>query len=214
MNLTHSHIAVQSSAYKILNGAILGGSEDDRPLNLASREICSSALSRTGRPRWTHSKGKYLCFKFDSFQAVENLLAQIGLTISKKWRDRVRYHIFGLTYSSTAHQLYLNTEHLVLSNIKRRMKIILPIAAFQLQTASLPISITFNPISPCKSRIFGFCLDGNIEMVKMWFKASFASPFVVNQHGENLLHVRDALFLILQSLTPEDCSQICQCRVM
>lgn len=219
INLTHSHIAVQSSAHEILNGALLGSSEngvleEDTPLNMASREISSSTLSRTGRSRWTHSKGQYLCFKFDSFQAIENLLAPLGLSLSKKWRDRVRYHIFGLTYSSTAHQLYLNAEHLVLSNIKRRMKIILPIAAFQLQTASLPISVTFNPISPCKSQIFEFCSDGNIEMVKMWFKASFASPFVVNQHGENLLHVRDALILILQSLTPEDRSQICSCRVM
>lgn len=194
INLTHSHIAVQSSAHEILNGALLGSSEngvleEDTPLNMASREISSSTLSRTGRSRWTHSKGQYLCFKFDSFQAIENLLAPLGLSLSKKWRDRVRYHIFGLTYSSTAHQLYLNAEHLVLSNIKRRMKIILPIAAFQLQTASLPISVTFNPISPCKSQIFEFCSDGNIEMVKMWFKASFASPFVVNQHGENLLHI-------------------------
>lgn len=178
------------------------------------REHTSSALFRTGRSRWTYSNGQYLCFKFDSFQAIDNLLARFGLVLSKEWRDRVRYHILGLTYSSTTHHLYLSAQHLVLSNIKRRIKIILPMAAFQLQTASLPITITFNPIAPCKSQIFEFCLDGNTEMVKRWFKASFASPFVVNQHGENLLHVRETALSISHPLTSEDRSQICSCGVM
>jgi hypothetical protein len=98
-----------------------------------------------------------------------------------------------LTYTSTVHKLYPDAGHVVLANIKRRLKIVSPVAAFQLQTANLPMPITINPIEPCKAQIFKSCSEGNIEMVNLWFKTYRASPFVVNQHGENLLHVRNIL---------------------
>src|SRR4051812_10131254 len=118
--MTHSHIAMLSSTHKLLNGITLASFEDTTPEddlteNLVARDSSSSSISRAGIPRWTHFKGNYLSFKYDFVQVIENLMALFGTTLSQKWEDRIRYHISGLTYSSTAHQLYLSTETLVLS---------------------------------------------------------------------------------------------------
>jgi hypothetical protein len=186
--------------------------EFDNLSDLASRRTLSStAVSRTGRLTPSQFKGRYLFFKIDSLEVIETLLAQLGLTLPNQWRDLLRYYIFGLTYTSATHQLYLDTERIVLSNLKRRLRIILPITAFQIQTASLPMSITANPIAPCQSQIFKLCLEGNIEMAKIWFKSSWASPFVVNQHGENLLHVSCIHYFVVEWLIPEDRCEICSC---
>lgn len=162
----------------------------DKLADLASTRTSSSIVaSRIGKLGLSQFKGRYLCFKIDSFQAIESLLNRLRLNMPGQFRNRLRYYIFGLTYTSATHELYFDSEQMILSNVKRRLRIILPVLAFQLQTATLPISISFNPIAPCQSRIFKLCLEGNIEMVKIWFTNSWASPFVVNQHGENLLHV-------------------------
>ena len=157
--------------------------------SIAPSRTSLSTVSRAGRLRLSQFREQYLCFTIDSFHVIENLLILLGHGLPARWCDCLRYYTFGLTYTSTVHKLYPNSEQMVLANIKRRLKIISPVAAFQLQTANLPISITINPIEPCKAQIFKSCLEGNIEMVNLWFKTYRASPFVVNQHGENLLHV-------------------------
>jgi hypothetical protein len=183
--------------------------------DLASTRTSSSiVVSRIGKLGLSQFKGRYLCFKLDSFQAIESLLNRLRLNMPWQWRNRLRYYIFGLTYTSATHDLYLDSEPRILSNVKRRLRIILPVVAFQLQTATLPISISFNPIAPCQSQIFKLCLEGNIEMVKIWFTNSWASPFVVNQHGENLLHVSVIPSFPTKRLSWKDRSEIRPCRTM
>ena len=117
-------------------------------------------------------------------------MSLLGVTLPTRWHNILRYYTFGLTYLSATHQLCLDVEQILLTNVKRRLRITLPITAFQLQTSSIPLSMTAYPLAPCQSQIFEFCLEGNIDMVKLWFQKSWSSPYVVNQHGENLLHVR------------------------
>lgn len=155
----------------------------------ASSPVIVSRITRISSSQY---KREYLCFKINSYQAIERLLSAFGLTIPSQWNDRLQRYLFGFTYSSATHYLYLDDVPTILQHFKRRFRFQLPVLAFQLQTASLPRSITYHPIAPCQSEIFRLCLDGNIEMVKIWFEGSWASPFVVNQHGENLLHVSNS----------------------
>lgn len=160
---------------------------------VASGQTSTSLVSGAGKLRLDRFKKQYLRFTIDSFRTMETLLSSIGLAVPDRWRDLLRYYIFSLTYTSTTHQLYQNTEQVFLANIKRRLKVVLPIAAFQLQTASLPVSVILYPIIPCKSQIFKLCSTGNVEIVRTWLDTRRESPFVVNQHGENLLHVSNPL---------------------
>jgi hypothetical protein len=141
------------------------------------------------RANFSQCKGRTLRAKFNTYQAIDSLLTSLGLNLPSQWRERLRLSLFGFNYSATTHHLYLDDVLTDLQNVRRRIRLHLLAFEFQLQTASLPRSITYNPVTPCQSQIFKLCLDGNIETVKMWFKNSWASPFVVNQHGENLIHV-------------------------
>jgi hypothetical protein len=170
--------------------------------------------SNVKRAAFSQYKGRHYSFKVDTYQGLETLLASLGLTVPPQWSSRLRLYFFGLTYSSTTHYLCLNETPTVLKNINRTFRFHLPVFAFQFQTASLPRSITYKPIAQCESQIFKLCLDGNIEMVKLWFKSSWASPFVVNQHGENLLHVSNCPVFLAENLISKDCRETCTCGTL
>lgn len=133
---------------------------------------------------------RYTLVNVDSFSAIENLITRLGLRLPTSLRNILSYCRLSMSYASATEELYLNFEPTVLSNLKRRLRIALPFRAFQIQTSSFPLSLYVYPVVPCQSPMFKLCLDGNIDMVKLWLKNSWESPFVVNQHGENLLHVR------------------------
>jgi hypothetical protein len=196
MKLIGTHIITQTSSLRVEEGVANDSSSENHVLEhdkvsklLSNQSSPATSVSKARRISFSQYKGKHLCFKIDSYHAIENLLSALGLTLTSKWSDRLQRYLLGLSYSSATQHLYLDDVPTYLENIKRRFRFHLPLMDFQLQTASLPRSITYNPMAPCQSEIFRLCLDGNIEMVKMWFKSSWASPFVVNQHGENLLHV-------------------------
>jgi hypothetical protein len=133
---------------------------------------------------------RYTSINIDSFSAIENVITRLGLKIPTSLRNILCYYRLSISYASTTEELYLNFEQTLLSNVRRRLRIALPFRAFQLQASSFPLSLFAYPVIACQSPIFKFCLDGNIGMVKLWLKNSWVFPFVVNQHDENLLHVR------------------------
>jgi hypothetical protein len=136
---------------------------------------------------WSHR----LSLTIDSSAMLERATSTVGLSLSHAELEFLQYYLFGVTYTSSNNRLYLDPEGSLRSNVKRRLRILFPILSFQVQISSPPWSLTSYPIVPCQSEIFKLCSDGNINAVKLYFeKNSWTSPFVVNQHGENLLHVR------------------------
>ena len=169
--------------------------EHGKVLGLTGGEILSSAsVTRHGRTKSSVYQERYLALKFDTFHAVERILSFLGLTLTSEWREYLRLNLFRATYGSATYHLSREDAAMVFRNVDLMFRFYLPVFSFQLRITSLPRSITYTPIAPCQSQIFKFCLDGNIEMVKIWFKNSWASPSVVNQHGENLLHVSHGPF--------------------
>jgi hypothetical protein len=164
--------------------------QDKIPTVPSDQTSSSITVSKTRQINFAQYEGRYLCVKFNSYQAIQSVLSALGFTLPKQWDNRFKRYVFGLTYSSATHHLYLDDAPTTVQNIKRSFRFQFPVFTFQLQTASFTRSLTYNPIVPCQSDIFRLCLDGNIEMVKIWLKGRRTSPFVVNQHGENLLHVR------------------------
>jgi hypothetical protein len=164
--------------------------QDTLPTSLSDQPSTSITVSKTRQINIAQYDGRYLCVKFNSYQVIQSVFNALGFTLPNQWDDRFKRCVFGLTYSSATHQLYLDDTPTIVQNVKRSFRFQFPVFTFQLQTASFTRSLTYNPIEPCQSEIFRLCLDGDIEMVKVWFKSRRASPFVVNQHGENLLHVR------------------------
>jgi hypothetical protein len=138
-------------------------------------------------------KGTNLAFRLDSIEIIEKTLSAIGLSLPSSWIESLRWVLIDLSYNVYTQHLYLDSQSSLLSNVKRRLKVILPSAAYQMQTSTLPRSFTWYPLTPCQSSIFSLCAEGDIKAVKLWFENSWASPFVVNQHGENLLHVRNII---------------------
>jgi hypothetical protein len=171
--------------------------QDTLPTSPSDQPSSSITVSKTRQINIAQYDGRYLCVKFNSYQLIQSVLNALGFTLPKQWDDRFKRYVFGLTYSSTTHRLYLDAIPTIVQNVKRSFRFQFPVFTFQLQTASFTRSLTYNPIEPCQSEIFRLCSDGNIEMVKIWFKRGRASPFVVNQHGENLLHVRTGPFSLM-----------------
>jgi hypothetical protein len=154
-----------------------------------SQRSSLATTSTVRRASLSQCKGRSQYFKVDTYQAIESLLTSLGLIIPDQWSQRLRFHHLGVIYNSATHHLYLDGVPTSLQSVRRRFKVHLPAFAFQFQTTSWPRSITCNPIACCQSQIFKLCTEGDIDMVKIWLKNSWTSPFVVNQHGENLLHV-------------------------
>lgn len=203
LKLVNTNVSKQNSALEVEDLLVKDscskhqvGSSGNLSDLVSSQTSSVATASKVRRISFSQFQGRYLYFKADSYHAIESLLTSLGLSLPSQWSDRLQRYIFSLTYSSAAHYLYMDDIPTILQNIKRRFRFQLFAFAFQLQTTSLPRAITYIPIAPCQSQIFKLCLDGNIEMVKLWFKGSRVSPFVVNQHGENLLHVSNISYLI------------------
>jgi hypothetical protein len=203
LNLANTNVSKQNSALEVGDLLVKDNSSEhqarnsDDLLDLASSQTSAVVTaSKARRTSFSQYQGRYLYFKVDSYHAIESLLTSLGVALPSQWNDRLQRYLFSLTYSSAAHYLYMDDIPTILRNIKRRFRIQLFTFAFQLQTTSLPRALTYIPIAPCQSQIFKLCLDGNIDMVKIWFKGSRVSPFVVNQHGENLLHVSNISCII------------------
>jgi hypothetical protein len=156
---------------------------------LFSQRSSLAMTSTVRRASLSRCKGRSQYFKVDTYQAIESLLTSLGLIIPDQWGQRLRFYHFGVTYNSATHHLYLDGVPTDLQSVRRRFKVHLPAFSFQFQTTSWPRSIACSPIARCRSQIFKLCTEGNIDMVKIWLKNSWTSPFVVNKHGENLLHV-------------------------
>jgi hypothetical protein len=215
-NTTKQHSSPQLEERIIKDGSLQSRiTERDELSGLLSRQSSSPITTfNVKRASFSQYEGRHNSFKVDTYQALESLLASLGLTVPPQWSSRLRLYFFGLTYSSTTHYLYLNEAPTVLKNINRKFRFHLPAFAFQFQTANLPRSITYKPIVQCESQIFKLCLDGNIETVKLWFKRSWASPFVVNQHGENLLHVSNCPVFLAENLISKGRRETCTCGTL
>ncbi len=137
---------------------------------------------------WSQLRDHEWSLTIDSHSTLDGLLSILGSSLSSSWCNILKAYTFSIMYTSSNHRLYLPEESLLI-NVKRRLRVILPIFSFQIQSSSLPRTISSYPIVPCKSPIFDLCVDGNIDAVKVLLKEGSVSPFVVNQHGENLLHV-------------------------
>ena len=159
----------------------------------------------------SHSRDFNFSVKLDAHTTLGHVISALGFSVPQAWQKALQSYIFGLTYTSTNHRLYLNIEDGLLTNVKRRMRFILPSFSFQIQTSSLPLSLTAYPIVPCRSEIFDLCVEGNISTVKLLFEKSLASPFAVNQHGENLLHASELPSREVNVLTNLGCSKIRSC---
>lgn len=155
-------------------------------------EIALKPLHRNGRAELSQLQNNRLALSFDSYTPVKYLSSAFGVSLPSSWKGILQSYLFGVMYTSVtfpSYRLTLHPEDPLYSNIKRRLKFTLPLASFQIQTSSIPWSLSFYPIAPCRSQIFTLCADGDIKAVKVWLKNSWVSPFIVNQHGENLLHV-------------------------
>ncbi|TVY69025.1 hypothetical protein LSUE1_G009734 [Lachnellula suecica] len=151
----------------------------------------SRRSQRDGRLELSQLYKHRISMAIDSFAIIDRLSTALSLSMPPAWMRVFRSYLFGVMYTSVTFENYkvsLRPEDVLYSNIKRRLKIILPMASYQIQTSSVPWSLTSYPIAQCQSEIFTLCADGDIDTVKKWFKDSSVSPFVVNQHGENLLH--------------------------
>lgn len=144
--------------------------------------------SRNWRTKLSHLQRHRLSIEADSCTTIDKVTSTFGITLSPMWRNIFQYYLVGITYTSTTERLYLSHGDGFLSNFKRRLKLVSPILSFQIQTMNLPRTLKYFPIMPCNSDIFKLSLEGNIEGVRLLLKSG-VSPFVVNQHGENLLHV-------------------------
>lgn len=151
-------------------------------------------------------------FRLELENLIENASSIFGLTVSPNWRAALRYYVFAVVYSSSRSQDFNIQEHTVLINIKRRIRVALPVFSFQIQTTSLPPSITAYPIVPCLSHIFNLCLDGELDSVRTLLECSLASSFAVNPHGENLLHVSRLKMKSQTTLIRLGCCSVCSYR--
>lgn len=159
---------------------------------------------------WSQLQDHKWAFKIDSYSTLDGILSVLGSSLSSSWRKFFEAYIFSIMYTSSNHRLYLPEESLLV-NVRRRLRVILPIFSFQIQSSSLPRTISSYPIVPCQSHVFSLCVDGNIDVIKVFFKEALASPFAVNQHGENLLHVGIYNDLRNCILTELGCREICAC---
>jgi hypothetical protein len=128
--------------------------------------------------------------KLDSVTAVQQICSLLGFPLPTGWRAIFECYLLGIVYTSLSCPQYHVQEQSVLVNIKRRLRIIIPMLSFQIQTSNLPKSITLHPVVACENQVFTLSVRGEFVAVRTLFERSQASPFVVNQHGENLLHVR------------------------
>ncbi|KAG4434123.1 hypothetical protein IFR05_010403 [Cadophora sp. M221] len=145
-------------------------------------------LSRDRRMElWSQLQDHEWSFGLDSSESIEALLSALGSSISSSLRKLIRSTVISVLYTSSNHRLYFPEETLLV-NVRRRLRVIIPKISFQLQSSSLPWTVTAYSIIPCNSIIFELCIDGNLQAVKRILKSTRVSPFVINQHGENLLH--------------------------
>ena len=192
----------QLSSAKIIPPQEDDAAESHKALNSPkrSRQAGDAQLEHSMKP--LHLNGRVELFQIhngrvalsiESHTSMVRLLSALGVSLPSSWRAVLQNHPFALMYTSVtfpSRKMSPRPEDLLYSNTKRRLKLIVPLASFQIQSSSIPWSLTFYPIAPCRSRIFSLCADGNIDAVKSWLTKSRMSPFVVNKHGENLLHVR------------------------
>jgi hypothetical protein len=161
----------------------------------------SSALGQpVGRRKKKYSalsilSSRYSSFKLDSRSVIDEVLLRFGLTPLMSLKNLLS-HFIDFGYISLTRQIYLDSDGDFLSDHRRRLRIICPLAAYHIQTSSLSRRLNVYPIIPCQSKIFGLRLDGNVEAVKTWFKNGWVVPSVTNQHGENLLLVGACLVII------------------
>ncbi len=165
--------------------------KDDLSITPRSAALTPKGLRRDSRLELSQIWSHHLSLTTDSSAILERVISAFGLSLSHAWLKYLQSYLFGVTYTSSNNRLYLNPKGSLRSNVKRRLRVLFPILSFQVQISSPPWSLTSYPIVPCQSEIFKLCSDGNTNAVKLYFeKNSWTSPFVVNQHGENLLHVR------------------------
>ncbi|TVY87209.1 hypothetical protein LAWI1_G008024 [Lachnellula willkommii] len=185
--VSHNDFDGMPEAYELPNVDANPFSEEKNNSEAPSKTI----IHRNGRIELSRREHRRASIKIDIYAFLEKLSSVFGISLPPIWKVIQQRYAFGVTYTSVAFSNYNRSaypEDALYSNIKRRLKVILPIASFQIQTSSIPWSLTSYPIAPCQSQIFTICADGNIDTVKPWFKNAWVSPFVVNQHGENLLH--------------------------
>ncbi|KAG4411850.1 hypothetical protein IFR04_015013 [Cadophora malorum] len=136
---------------------------------------------------WSQLQDPSWSYTFDAAASIDGLWSTLGSSLSLASRKLLGNIVFGVLYTSRKHQLYLPEESLLV-DVRRRLRVVIPSLAFQLQSSSLPWSITAYSVVLCQSVIFQLCVDGNIAGIKRLLQKSRISPFVINQHGENLLH--------------------------
>lgn len=192
-----SQLPILQDSQKVIGSISEADESPELSSNSLSKAKASSGHSpngflRNGRIEFSQLQTRRISVNVESYKFAEKITLVFGFDLPIMLKRLLRRYPFRVTYSSVTFSNYtqsLDPESSLYFNVKRRLKIILPMASFQIQTSSIPWSLTSYPIAPCQSQIFAICADGNLDTVKKWFKNSSASPFVVNQHGENLLHV-------------------------
>jgi hypothetical protein len=130
-----------------------------------------------------------ISFSGDLYLILGGFMSLIGISPLRTWRTWLQYPSIYVEYSTHKDELHLNSKSCHLINFKRSLKIAIPRFAYEFQISSMPQSLTWYPLLACNSSIYRFCSEGNFSVVKTLLQQGIVSPFVVNNHGENLLHV-------------------------
>ena len=148
------------------------------------------ARSRTdvGRKIFQQYSNGYRVLKVDSNTLLAHAFTLLQSSMPR-WLRRVSWnHVVRLVYIDSSKGLVACNDP-IRKVFKTRIEVLLPLLAFQIQLLRRPWSLTAYSVVHCQSEIFALCLEGNLKRVQSMIDKSRISPFVVNQHGENLLHV-------------------------
>lgn len=156
----------------------------------------SASLALDGRLAFLQFHESRLNMTFDFSSLILKFFSMTGLAVPLWFHDLFRKYAFRMLYVSANNHTILGHEHTFQKLFNTRLKILLPFMSFHLQFSNYPWSLSSFPIVPCESKIFTLCSEGDLRGVQQWIENNWISPFVVNQHGENLLHVRCLIFCL------------------
>ncbi|CAG8961500.1 hypothetical protein HYFRA_00013850 [Hymenoscyphus fraxineus] len=160
----------------------------------------SSSLAFDGRFLLMQFCESHMKVTMDLSSIINNFVSSTGLTAPSWWFDICQKYAFRFTYSSADSYTVPGSDQISRKVLHTRLKVLLPLMSFHLQLSKSPWSLTYLPVVPCQSRIFQLCSEGDLQGIRQWFENRWISPFVVNQHGANLLHAETCGYLLQQGV--------------
>jgi hypothetical protein len=177
----------------------IGGKGHERGTGLSEFEmlygINSISKSRTdtgSRIIQQYNEG-YRIFKLDSNTILLRMFGLFQCSVPSWLRRDSWNHIIRFIYTSPSGDLGVFNNP-IRKVFKTRVEVLMPLLSFQVQILRSPWSITSYYMVHCQSEIFTLCFEGNLKRVRLLVEKLRMSPLVVNQHGENLLHVSTKKF--------------------